>query len=381
MSDHSDDETLSVCSKASTASVSNLSMKCPYCDWNKKGKRLFNHIVNHHTEQIYSALGTSKLIKKNIEEDCLLELNMTWEGFQDDDEFKEFPEQRQLHIFGCLGCNQTYQTKSRAKAHWKKSEKCQKDHLKYTNKYLDKVLKAEKKQGDKTWIDELSNKELFDAVERLARWYHRVVHLDLPYLLKHDLNRGIKFNQEYLQHTLRSASELKSREDRLSSYKKYTKHVRDLEIYLGRTITLPFEYKIPSPWTYTSTPEDDGLAPVGTDYEAVGQAAVQKQQEQQKAIEQPLLLKKQLLLQQTLEASPEPTLTHETISKPLSRSTTPLRSLETITEEPIKKEKRPSITTLNNKDLATMFRAPSPAPQQRFPSIIGNTKRQIKISS
>ena len=379
MSVCSDDDTRSTCS---TSSVSNAPMRCPYCDWNKTSRLLFNHIHNKHPDQVYSALGTSKLIERNIDEECLLELHFTWEGYQEDDEFKEFPEQKQLVIFGCLGCNQTYQTRSRAKAHWKKSEKCHKDHLKFTNKYLEKIKKNDAKgRLGKNWIDELTNKELFDAVERLSRWYYRIIHLDLPFLLNHDLNRGIKFNQDLLKHTLKSASDLKSREDRLSSYKKYTKYVRDLEIYIGRTITLPFDYKIPSPWSYTSNPDDDGLVPVGTDYEAIGKAAVQKQQEQQKAIEQPLLLKKQLLLQQTLEASPEPTLTHETISKPLSRSTTPLRSLETITEEPIKKEKRPSITTLNNKDLASLLRSPSPAPQQRFPSIIGNTKRQIKISS
>ena len=329
------DDTRSTCS---TSSVSNAPMRCPYCNWNKTSRLLFNHIHNNHPNEVYSALGTAKLIERNIDEECLLELHFTWEGYQEDDEFKEFPEQRQLVIFGCLGCNQTYQTRARAKVHWKKSEKCHKDHLKYVNKYLEKIKKsdAKSKQGN-GWIDELSDKQLFDAVDRLARWYYRLLHLDIPYLTSLDLNKGCTLDEKYMKYDIKPASEFRTRIEKIKAYKEYTKKLRTLEINFEKYITLPYNYKLPNPWAINSTAEEDGLAPVGTNYEAVGQAAVQKQQEQQKALEQPLLLKKQLLLQQTLEAQPEPTLTHETISKPLSRSTTPLRSLEPIAEEPPKK--------------------------------------------
>jgi hypothetical protein len=299
-----------------------------------------------------------------------MELNMTWEGYNDDDEFKEFPVQKQLHIFGCLGCNQTYQTKARAKAHWKKSEKCHKDHLKNANKYLEKIQKFEKSQGDKSWIDALSNKELFDAVERLARWYHRVVHMDMPFLLDHPVNKGLKFDDKYLKHTIKSANDIRSREERLLSYKKYMKQIRDFEIYIGRTVTLPFDYKIPSPWSYTSSPDDDGLPPVGTNFEAKIKAG--KEEEVQR--ETSFLLKKEKLLKEALAQVPEP----EPTLEPLSRSTTPMRKLEPIAEEPVKKEKRPSFT-MSNKDINAFLRSPSPSPQQKIPTIISNTKTEKKV--
>ena len=363
----SDDETLSVISKSSTTSVSNLSMKCPYCDWNKTSRLLFNHIHLRHPDQIYSALGTSKLIKSNLEHDNLLELNMTWEGYKDDDEFKEFPEQKQLHIFGCLGCNQTYQTKARAKAHWKKSEKCHADHTKYANRYLEKVQKAEKKQGDKTWIDNLKDKELYDAIERLARWYHRVVHLDLPFLLAHDLNRGVPFDLP--SYDIKTAKSFPSREAKIDAYKKYTKLIRNLEIDIGRTLTVPFDYRIPTPWNYQNDAQEDGLPPVGTNFEEQGKALVEQHRSKPMIDDiksENILEKKQSELKTTLAKTPEPVV----VLAP---------KLEPIQEEPPKKEKRPSITTLNNKDLSSVLRSPSPAPQQRFPAIIGNTKRQIKL--
>lgn len=361
MSVYSDDDNRSLTSTVSTASVSNQSMKCPYCTWSKKGKRLFNHILKTHPTDIYSALGTSKLIQNNIEDDCLLELNMTWVDKREDDDFNEFPEQKQLHIFGCLGCNQTYQTRSRAKAHWKKSEKCHKDHLKYATKYLEKVKKndAESKKGS-GWIDELTDKQLFDAVDRLARWYYRLLHLDIPYLTTLELNKGCTLPDNYLKYEIKTASEHPTRQDKIKAYRDYTKKLRTLEINFQKYITLPFDYKIPSPWDINSTPEEDGLPPVGYDFEKRIKQALEKRPEPKLPQVENLLFQRTLLNEQLHKQALEET-----------------KTLEPILEEPIKKEKRPSFT-MSNKDINTFLRSPSPSPQQKFPSIISNTKTEKK---
>ena len=263
---------MSVCSSddnhstQSTLSTSNSPTKCPYCSWNKKGRRLFNHIVNSHGEHLYSAIGTSKSIKKDLADDCLLHLNMTWTDYKDEDEFKEFPQDYQLDINGCFGCQNTYTTRSRAKAHWKKSEKCHKDHIKNVKKYLDKLEKFQKGQGDKSWIDGMSDKELYAALDRLARWFYRVNNLDIPTLLKHPMNVHVLFPDKFSSLTIQQPLEIKTRKERIEKYKEYSTVLHDLEIWIGRNIVTPYDYCVPRPWNFSNSPDEDGLPPVGFDF-------------------------------------------------------------------------------------------------------------------
>lgn len=354
MASHSDDNL----STASSSSVTNTKTSCPFCETRHQTRYLFKHIVNIHPDKLYQSVGTSKHIKESLEDESLLELDFCQIAYDEDDEFQEFPYNTETKIFGCMGCNQTYTTKSRAKAHWKKSAKCHKDHIKYVERQLKKVEEFEKKNTNTDWLMNLSDSELTAYLERLARWYYRIVNLDIPYWLGLDLNKFVIFKQEYLELPIHPPTNKMTKGEKLFTLQRNMKLLGDFQSYMGSRITQPYDYKLPNPW-YLNSPlslEEEGLPPVGTDFD--------------KRTREEYTAKKQ-----------EACISSKEVSLPeVNRQEQQQQPLETIVEEPVKKEKRPSFT-MSNKDLASLLRSPSPSPQQKFPTIIGNTKRQIKVSA
>jgi hypothetical protein len=356
MPSHSDDN---LSTASSSSSVTNTKTSCPFCETKHQTRYLFKHISNYHPDKIYQSIGTSKNIKEGLEDESLLELDFSQTVYDEDDEFQEFPYNTETKIFGCMGCNQTYTTKSRAKAHWKKSPKCHKDHVKYVERQLKKVEEFEKKHHQNDWISkELSESDLTKYLERLARWYYRLVNLDIPYLLGLDLNKFSNFRQYFLELPIDPPTDKMTRGEKVFLLQKNMKLVGDFRCYMGSAVCLPYDYQLPNPW-YLNSPltfEEEGLPPVGTDFN-------KNNRDQFKLKHIPVAFSKEISEHMK-----------EDKSKQALEET---KTLEPIAEEPVKKEKRPSFT-MSNKDINAFLRSPSPSPQQKFPAIISNTKTEKK---
>jgi len=116
------DDSKSVGSTSSTASVSNSLAACPYCPTTINFKFMFKHIHDNHYKQLV----------KNTTLPMLKEMHEKQHPFQ-------VQNVKEQSIIGCLSCLKTFSTYSRAISHIHKDGGCLKDHL----SKLEKLMNAD----------------------------------------------------------------------------------------------------------------------------------------------------------------------------------------------------------------------------------------------
>ena len=87
-------------------------------------------------------------------------------------------------------------------------------------------------------------------------------------------------------------------------------------------------------------------------------------------------------LPDSLKESKEPTLevaAQKEPEKPKSKRS--MKTVEVPIQETIEETSDTSTVETMSVNMSSMLRSPSPSPQQKFPTIIGNTKRQLKVSA
>ena len=365
---HIDDDKSSV---SSHSSVTHQPICCPFCDWSKKQRYLFNHIMSNHYEKISSHIGTSSIIKTDLEQGQLLRLYIS--TYSPDDEFKEFDKTPKV-IYGCLGdgCNNTYEQPGRAKAHWKNSKKCHQSHIKKVKAELKKVEDEEAKRDGRDWKKDLSQKDLIFLLEKNRRWYYRFVVEDYPFLKSQPFNQGVELANKYLEYEFKDPSEYKNRIEMMDTLDSQLKLLTNLNILVGKRFTFPYDWKLPLFGELSESFEEAGLLPVGSSYDeyankrlAASSKYLQQQQQDKETIS--LLEQEKLnLLKELKKAQEAPK--QEAAKPEASKPEAP--KLETISEVP-KKEKRNSFTipvptpgSLVNQPIQTAS----------FPTILSNTK-------
>lgn len=364
MSDHSGDEASSV---GSTVSATHQQVACPYCNWAKKQRYLFKHIINNHHQQLYSVLGTPDQIKTDLEDGNLLRLNISL--YSPDDEFKEF-DRTPKPIYGCLACLNTYEQSGRAKAHWKNSKKCHLIHTKKVKIELKKVEEEYEANKDKAWIDELSEKDLIFCIEKFRRFYYRLFAEDIPFLQSQSYNMGLDIPAKYKNYEIQDPLELKNRLELVKAYKTHSSFLNSLKIYIWKKFTFPFEWNLVNPFDYKESYEDAGLLPVGSSYEEFAKNRVIQSETRQKQIEK----EQEIIINQRMEKEKLKLL--EEIKKLKDEASKPKDEkliLEPIVEEPPKKEKRNSFT-IPRSDLSNLPLGPSQP--ICFPTIVSDTKKK-----
>lgn len=143
MSSQDVDDSLSQHSGASSASSSNQKIACPVCSEELTRKVMFNHIRVKH-ENYLQTQTTKQWLEAASEGKPLC---IFWETSNDFDEIEL------TKLYACLGTNKTFQTESRAMAHFKKDPKALKAHNKKVKELLKDrkkamLLEAQKKQKD-----------------------------------------------------------------------------------------------------------------------------------------------------------------------------------------------------------------------------------------
>lgn len=253
-----DDDKLSI---ASSTSSTKAPIGCPFCSWNKQSRYLFNHILTSHKKELFGCLvGKEEEIKTNLEEGNLLELLQTITIYKPDDYKKEYPENRDFHIYGCLGCKGSYQMDYKAQSHWKNSKKCHKEHTKQVKQLLDKIDKN--KRNKKSWFEELTEKELNIGLERFRRWYYRIINLDIPLLKEQPLNLGKDIAVRYLNFEFKT--EFENLKDKLDTYLLYTDFIHKFNLHINKTFYT--DYPLPNPFALQDTFLEEGLPAVGTSF-------------------------------------------------------------------------------------------------------------------
>lgn len=362
---------------SSHSSVTHQPVCCPFCDWSKKQRYLFNHIMNHHYEEINSHIGTTTLIKSDIEQGQLLRLYVS--TYSPDDEFKEFDKTPKV-IYGCLGdgCYNTYEQPGRAKAHWKTSKKCHASHLKKVKVELKKLEEEESKKDARDWKKDLSQKDLVFLLEKNRRWYYRFKTEDYPFLLSQTFNQGMELSEKYLSYEFKDPKEYKNRVEMMDELDTQLKLLTNLKIIIGKRFTFPYDWKLPHFGELSESFEEAGLLPVGSSYQEYAQTRIaasskylQKQDEDRVTIS--LLEQEKIKLLKELKA-------FETKQK--EEDTKKSEPLQSIKEEPeviVPKVKRNSFTV----PIPTPGSLTQSIQVATYPTLISNTKvkRAPKIVS
>lgn len=87
-------------------------------------------------------------------------------------------------------------------------------------------------------------------------------------------------------------------------------------------------------------------------------------------------------LPDALRESKEPTLEVAVTKEPEKpKSKRSMKTVEVPIQETIEETSDTSTVETMSVNMSSMLRSPSPSPQQKFPTIIGNTKRQLKVSA
>jgi hypothetical protein len=377
---HSDDDKAS---QASSSSITNIAMKCPYCDWNKQSRYLFKHILTEHRDQIYNCIGVAKKIKEDLEEGNCLELFQPITTYRPDDEFKEFPETRNFVVFGCMACKASFQKLYKSQMHWRTSKKCHAEHTKQVKKLIMKVEQFEQDKSGKEWIQNLSSKELDNCIERYRRWYWRILQCDIPWLQNLAFNKGLEFPEKYTVYDFKEPCALSGKGAKLDAYLKYSTIVQNLNSYITKKFTFPSDYQLPNPIGFDDSFE--GLPPVGTDFNArqVFESVDEKQKkyeelqrrEEEKLFERLQEERKKIYMELHQKAEKE----KEQLRKELEEATKKIKEeapLPVIHEETIgqPKQKRNSFTIPKPDFKDLMTRATSPQ-RVSYPQIISDTKK------
>ena len=116
------DDSKSVGSTSSTASVSNSLASCPYCPTTISFKFMFNHVFKQHYKELV----------RNTTPDILQDMVTNKKAFK-------VQNIQGQSIIGCLSCLKTFSTEARAYTHINKDAGCLKDHL----SKLEKLMKAD----------------------------------------------------------------------------------------------------------------------------------------------------------------------------------------------------------------------------------------------
>lgn len=371
-------------SQASVSSITQQPLKCPFCNWCKGARGLFNHIIAEHKSDMIGCVGSIKDLKDDLEEGNCLHLNQIIEYYAPDDEFKEFMQQKEFELYGCLSCKKTFQVPARSKAHWRTNTKCHKTHIKEVQKIIRKIEEFEDQKKGKEWLQNLTSKELHNCIERFGRWYWRIINCDIPWLESQPMNTGITLPEKYKQFEFCSTSSFSSRGELFKAYVTYSEKTQNLYAFIKKRFTFDPDYTLPSPIGFDD--QFDGLPPVGTSFEKTSLVITQderrkKQEEYEKTKEEhynkkfleleqeKIKLHKQMLdLANKEKAFDEKALEEK---KPVEEK----KPLEPIFEETIgqPKQKRNSFTIPRPDPTELITRCPSPT-RSTYPQIISNTK-------
>lgn len=176
-------------SKSTASSTSSFrdTEYCPCCHKEMQNRVLFNHLRKNHPEFVKGMYGVWKDDQMNelIADNLPFPIEFTVKDDFDDDVCKT--------LWGCLACNNTFTTESKAKKHCIQA-KCKKDH----NANLRRIMKEE--QMDK----EKHAKKMSDArsrwLNRTAQQVYACILQDVNYYDKKWQDAGTKISR-YL-HTL-----------------------------------------------------------------------------------------------------------------------------------------------------------------------------------
>lgn len=376
---HSDDDNLS--SSSSKSSSTSLPSACPYCSWNKQSRYLFGHIVSEHYKEIYGYIGTAKDVKDDLEEGNLLRIFWTYNIYKPDDVLKENPDTHNAQVFGCLGCKGSYQKIYKAQSHWKKSPKCHKEHTKRVKKFLEEIEKSENTKNQKPWYEDLSEQELDIGLERFRRWYYCVLNCWIPFLKQHPLNKGKDIAIKYLNFEFRT--EFENLKDKLDSYLYYSTFIHNMNIHIDKKFYRSSDDRLPNPWALQDTFLEEGLPPVGTPFD---RNPVEEKENQRKLLEERIAQEQQKVYEKRLQeeiAKLKVQIKKEEESGAYEETKEEEKKeikLETILEEPPKKEKRNSFT-IPRPDMTALITTPTAPAPVVYPSIINNTKKKREVKT
>jgi hypothetical protein len=259
----------------------------------------------------------------------------------------------------------------KAQMHWNTSKKCHKEHTKKVKKFLDEI--EGRKRNNKAWNEELTESEIDIGIERFRRWYYRVIHLDIPSLKKHPLNRGKDIAVKYLNFEFKS--EFENLKEKHEYYLFYTNFIHNFRLHITEKKNFYLDYPLPNAFGITDTFAEEGLPPVGASFD---RDPAKEKEEERKRIDRLIEEANEKNHKKRIEEQMKK-LKLEVATEDEEKKEEPVQKkeikLETILEEVpvVAKQKRNSFTIPKPDMVELMLRSPSPA-RATYPQLISNTK-------